>query len=53
VVLKDRLLTIDLKNNKLFQQEVINGENDYDIDETEFNNFCNEQINKAELYKLN
>lgn len=53
VVLKDRLLTIDLKNNKLYQQEVINGQNDYDIDENEFNNFCKEQLNKAELYKLN
>ena len=49
VVLKDRLLTIDLKSNKLFQHEIINN----DTDETEFNNFCKEQLNKAELYKLN
>ena len=48
VVLKDELLTIDLKNNKLFQHEIINP-----VSEIDFNNFCKEQLNKAELYKLN
>jgi hypothetical protein len=48
VILKDELLTIDLKNNKLFQDKIIN-----EIDEPMFNNFCKEQLNNAELYKLN
>ena len=37
VVLKDGLLTIDFKNNKLFQKE-IDGE-DKEADEEEFNNW--------------
>src|SRR5436189_834416 len=53
LILKDRLLSIDLKNNKLYQHEIINGENDHDIDEKEFNDFCKEQLNKSELYKYN
>ena len=44
VVLKDGLLTIDFKNNKLFQQLILNS--DWDIDEKEFNEFCQQQLNK-------
>lgn len=40
IILKDGILTIDRKNNKIAQAEVINGENDYDVDEKEFNDFC-------------
>lgn len=50
LVLKDSLLTIDFKNNKLLQQEIINGENEYDINEKEFNAFCKEMIN-IKVYK--
>lgn len=46
-VLKDGLLTIDLKNNKLMQQFI--DEKSSVIDEKEFNDFCNEQLNKARL----
>ena len=44
VILKDGLLTIDLRNNKLFQQLILNSEDD--INEKEFNDFCNQQLNK-------
>jgi hypothetical protein len=44
VILKDGLLTIDFKNNKLFQQPILNS--DEDINEKEFNEFCQQQLNK-------
>ena len=44
VILKDGLLTIDFKNNKLFQQLILNS--DEDINEKEFNYFCRQQLNK-------
>lgn len=42
VILKDGLLTIDLKNNKLIQQYI--EESKTSIDEKEFNDFCSEQL---------
>jgi len=44
VVLKDGLLTIDFKNNKLFQHLVLNS--DEDVNEKEFNQFCRQQLDK-------
>ena len=44
VILKDGLLTLDFKNNRIFQQMVLNS--DWDIDEKEFNEFCQRQLNK-------
>ena len=44
VILKDGLLSIDLKNNKLIQQLV--DETQTRIDEKEFNEFCIQQLNK-------
>jgi len=44
VILKDGLLTIDFKNNKLFQQLILNS--DADVNEKEFNEFCRQQLNK-------
>jgi hypothetical protein len=44
VILKDGLLTIDFKNNKLFQHIIMNSEED--ISEKEFNEFCRQQLNK-------
>lgn len=41
VVLKDGLLTLDFKNNKMLQREIIH----QDVNENEFNSFCREQIN--------
>jgi hypothetical protein len=42
VILKDNLLTIDFKTNKIIQVEIVEGSRM--IDETEFNQFCNEQM---------
>lgn len=44
VILKDGLLTIDLKSNKLFQQTI--DEIKTPVDEKEFNDFCRQQLNK-------
>lgn len=42
VILKDRILTIDLKSNKLMQTEI--APESFDIDERSFNRFCAEQL---------
>jgi hypothetical protein len=42
VVLKDNVLTLDFKNNKIFQKETIDEEGE--ADEDEFNNFCREHL---------
>lgn len=42
VILKDNLLTIDFKTNKIIQVEIV--EQGRAIDETEFNLFCDEQM---------
>lgn len=41
-LIKDGLLTLDFKNNKLFQAETDDDEenDEYDVSEEEFNNFC-------------
>lgn len=44
IILKDGLLTIDFKNNKIIQQ-LIDGKNT--VDETAFNQYCREQLAKA------
>ena len=44
MILKDGYLTIDFKNNKLIQQLV--DETQTRIDEKEFNEFCQQQLNK-------
>jgi hypothetical protein len=44
IVLKDGLLTIDLKNNRLIQQLLDDASSS--IDEKEFNEFCKQQLNK-------
>lgn len=43
-ILKEGLLTIDFKNNKLIQQTI--AETSSTIDEKEFNEFCRQQLNK-------
>ncbi len=42
LVLKDGLITIDFKNNKIIQQPILNS--DWDTDEEEFNEFCRKQL---------
>ena len=43
IVLKDDLLTLDFKNNKLFQREVLE-DDEPDADEDEFNEYCRRQM---------
>lgn len=45
IVLKDGLLTLDFTNNRILQREVEDDEDD-DADEDEFNQYCNEQLEK-------
>jgi len=47
VVLKDGLLTLDFKNNKLLQKEVADDEDDDDADEEEFNMYCRQCLSAA------
>ena len=44
LILKDGLLTIDFKNNRIIQQQV--ADTSSTIDEKEFNDFCKQQLNK-------
>ena len=44
VILKDGLLSIDFKNDKLIQQLL--DESQITVDEKEFNEFCKQQLNK-------
>jgi hypothetical protein len=43
VMLKDGLLTLDFKNNKLFQKEALE-DDEVDADEDEFNDYCMERL---------
>ncbi len=43
VILKDGLLTLDFRNNKLFQKEVLD-DDDPDATEDEFNEYCRSKI---------
>lgn len=46
VMLKDGLLTMDFRNNRLLQREIEDDEDDDDASEEEFNLFCREQLKK-------
>jgi len=46
IVLKDNLLTLDFKNNKLIQVSMV--EDQTPVDEHEFNEFCKRFINRIE-----
>lgn len=45
IILKDSILTIDLKNNKIIQQLI--DETQIVINEKEFNEFCRQQLKDA------
>jgi hypothetical protein len=47
IILRDGLLTVDFKNNRLIQREIADDVEDDDADEDEFNAFCREQLNAA------
>ena len=42
IILKDDMLTLDFKNNKLLQLDVV--QSDKEVDEESFNNFCSKFI---------
>lgn len=46
VMLKDGLLTMDFRNNRLLQREILDDEDEDDASEEEFNLFCQEQLKK-------
>ena len=46
VILKDGLLTMDFKNNKLFQKEALDDE-EMDADEAEFNAYCQKRLSDS------
>jgi hypothetical protein len=46
IVLKDGLLTLDFKNDHLFQKDVLD-DGEEDADEDEFNEFCQKQLLQA------
>jgi hypothetical protein len=52
VVLKDGLLTLDFKNNKLLQKEVADDEDEDDADEEEFNMYCRQRLSAAAATQL-
>jgi hypothetical protein len=47
VILKDGLLTLDFKNNRLIQKEVADDDDEDDADEEEFNTFCRGRLADA------
>jgi hypothetical protein len=47
IVLKDGLLTLDFKNNRLMQKEIADDEDEDDADEEEFNTWCRDQLARA------
>ena len=46
VMLKDGLLTMDFRNNRILQREIDDDEEEDDASEEEFNLFCREQLKK-------
>jgi hypothetical protein len=47
VILKDGLLTLDFKSNRLIQKEVADDDDEDDADEEEFNAYCRERLAAA------
>jgi hypothetical protein len=50
-LIKDGILTLDYKNNKLYQAETDDDEDneEYEVSEEEFNVFCKEQLGKKSI----
>ncbi|HEX9509686.1 MAG TPA: hypothetical protein VF939_04355 [Puia sp.] len=51
VILKDGLLTLDFKNNRLLQKEILDDEEEDDADEDEFNEYCQSRLKEADRAK--
>ncbi|HLX92596.1 MAG TPA: hypothetical protein VKR32_12985 [Puia sp.] len=45
IMLKDGLLTLDFKNNRVIQKQTVDDEDEFDADEDEFNAYCKKQLN--------
>jgi hypothetical protein len=50
IVLKDGLLTLDFKSNRLMQKEVADDEEEDDADEEEFNAYCRGRLTAADRH---
>ena len=50
IVLKDGLLTLDFKSNRLLQKEVADDEEEDDADEDEFNAYCRSRLTAADRH---
>lgn len=48
VILKDGLLTLDFKSNRLIQREIADDDEDDDADEDEFNAWCRQRLSGGE-----
>lgn len=48
IILKDSLLTLDFKNNRLLQRETV--DDDDDAGEDEFNDYCQKQLNASSKF---
>ncbi len=44
IVLRNGLLTLDFKNNRLLQREVADDDDDDEVDEEEFNAYCRDRV---------
>jgi hypothetical protein len=44
IILRDGLLTLDFKNNRLLQREIADDDEDDDVDEEEFNAYCRDRV---------
>lgn len=47
IILRDGLLTMDFKDNRLFQKEVADDEDEDDADEDEFNDYCRTRLEES------
>ena len=47
IILRDGLLTMDFKDNRLFQKEVADDEDEDDADEDEFNTYCRTRLEES------
>jgi len=47
IILRDGLLTMDFKDNRLFQKEVVDEEDEDDADEDEFNDYCRARLEES------
>ena len=52
IVLKDGLLTLDFKSNRLLQKEVADDEEEDDADEDEFNAYCRGRLTAADRHAV-